>query len=85
MTYRALFVRYLQTGLPDREAKLKAMAEVKGYLTSVRPSMVRSLSTGEEQHEQANEQGVNTVKPLLRQYLDEHADAQQLSVNQLWE
>ncbi len=85
VTYRALFVRYLQTGLPDREAKLKAMAEVKGYLTSVRPSTVRSLSTGDEQHEQANEQGVNTVKPLLRQYLDEHADAQQLSVNQLWE
>jgi hypothetical protein len=28
---------------------------------------------------------MNTVKPMLRQYLDEHAGAQELSVNQLWE
>src|SRR5215470_17003423 len=32
VTYRAVFVRYLQQGLPDREARQKALSEVKGYL-----------------------------------------------------
>src|SRR5258708_4407195 len=33
-TYRAMFVRYLHSGLPDCDAKLKAMSEVKGYLSA---------------------------------------------------
>ncbi len=85
VTYRALFVRYLQSGLPDREAKLKAMADVKGYLTSPRPPGVRALSAGSEQGGQPNGQRPNSMKSVLRRYLDEHSDAEQLSVNQLWE
>src|SRR5260221_7322728 len=30
LIYRAVFVRYLQSGLPDREAKNRALSEVKG-------------------------------------------------------
>ncbi len=85
VTYRALFVRYLQSGLPDREAKLKALADVKGYLTSPRPSGVRALSAGSEQRGQLSGQRPDSTKNLLRRYLDEHAEAGQLSVNQLWE
>jgi hypothetical protein len=85
VTYRALFVRYLQRGLPDREAKLKALADVKGYLTSARPSGVRALSAGSGQTGQVNGQPADSMKNTLGRYLDEHAEAQQLSVNQLWE
>ncbi len=85
MTYRALVVRYLQSGLPDREAKLKALADAKGYLTSARPSGVRALSAGSEQGGQPNGQRPDSMKSTLRRYLDEHSDAEQLSVNQLWE
>src|SRR5258708_13779377 len=45
-TYRAMFVRYLHSGLPDRDAKLKAMSEVKGYLNAGSSSSVRALSSG---------------------------------------
>jgi hypothetical protein len=85
VTYRALFVRYLQSGLPDREAKLKALADVKGYLTSARPSGVRALSAGNEQGGQASGQRPDSMKSVLCRYLDEHSDAEQLSVNQLGE
>ena len=85
VTYRALFVRYLQSGLPDREAKLKALADVKGYLTSARPSGVRALSAGSEQRGQPNGRQSDSMKNMLRRYLDEHSDAEQLSVNQLWD
>ncbi len=85
MTYRALFVRYLQSGVPDREAKVRALADVKAYLTSARPSGVRALSAGNEQGGQANGQRPDSMKSVLRRYLDQHAEAEQLSVNQLWE
>ena len=84
VTYRALFVRYLQRGFPDREAKLKALADVKGYLTSARPSGVRALSAGSEQDRHVNGQRSDSMKNELRGYLDEHVEAEQLSVNQLW-
>ena len=85
MTYRALFVRYLQSGLPDRDARLKALADVKGYLTSARPSGVRALSAGNEQGGQPTGQRPDSMKNVLRRYLDDHTEAEQLSVNQLWE
>ncbi len=85
VTYRALSVRYLQSGLPNREAKLRALADVKGYLTSARPSDVRVLSAGSEQCGQLNGQRSDSMKNMLRRYLDEHSDAEQLSVNQLWD
>ncbi len=85
VTYRALSVRYLQSGLADREARLKALADAKGYLTSAHPSGVRALSAGSEQRGQANGQRPDRLKNVLCRYLDEHAEAEQLSVNQLWE
>ncbi|MCC7452121.1 MAG: hypothetical protein IT324_32250 [Anaerolineae bacterium] len=86
--YRAVFVRYLQSGVPDKEARLRAQAEVKGYLGSgsvlspVQP--VRALSAGSVQTERgANGQPNNGVKATIRAYLAEHPDAVQMSVNQL--
>ncbi len=84
-TYRALFVRHLQSGLPDKDARHKALAEVKGYLSAGRPSGVRSLSAGSGQDGQANGQPENSAKVIVCRYLEQHADAEQLSVNQLWE
>ncbi len=79
--YLAVFVRYLQSGLPDREAKGRALAEVKGYLGSGTMFTVRALSTGSEQA--VNEQPAERVKAKVRAYLVDNPDAVQLSVNQL--
>ncbi len=84
-TYRALFVRHLQCGLPDKDARLKALAEVKGYLSTGRWSGVRSLSAGNGQVGQAGGQPANTAKSIVCRYLEQHSDAEQLSVNQLWD
>src|SRR5262249_33031082 len=53
ITYRAVFVRYLNQGVPDREAKQRALAEVKGYLGAGSSSAVRflSISTGQSGQE----------------------------------
>lgn len=32
IVYRAVFVRYMQTGLDERDARRRALSEVKGYL-----------------------------------------------------
>jgi hypothetical protein len=81
--YRAVFVRYLSLGLPDREAKVRALSEVKGYLGAGTTS-VRALSAGSEQGGQAaNEQPNNGVKGKVRAYLTANPAAAQLSVNQL--
>ena len=61
-TYRALFVRHLQSGLPDRDTRQKALAEVKGYLSAGRPSGVRSLSAGSGHTGQANGQPTDSAK-----------------------
>jgi hypothetical protein len=83
VTYRAVFVRYLNMGVPDRDAKAKALAEVKGYLGGGNTS-VRALSAGSEQTGQgANGQANNGVKGKVRAYLAANPDAAQLSVNQL--
>ncbi len=84
-TYRALFVRHLRSGLPDKDVRQKAMAEVKGYLSAGRPSGVRSLSAGNGQAGHVNEQPANRAKATVCGYLEQHADAEQLSVNQLWD
>ncbi len=78
-------MRHLQSGLPDRDARQKALAEVKGYLSAGRSSGVRSLSAGSGQAEQVNGQPANSAKVTDCRYLEQHADAEQLSVNQLWE
>ncbi len=43
--YRAMFVRYMQQGLQERDARQRAFTEVKGYLGRGNPSGVRLLST----------------------------------------
>ncbi len=86
--YRAVFVRYLQSGLPDKEARLRAQAEVKGYLgggniqSDVQP--VRALSAGSVQAVHPPNGQVSTgVKAKVRTYLADHPEAAELSVNQL--
>src|SRR5260221_3595403 len=84
-TYRAMFVRYLHSGLPDRDAKLKAMAEVKGYLSAGNKSGVRVLSAGAAQPAhgaQENAVQLSGAKASIRAYLDANPDARQLSINQ---
>ncbi len=84
VVYRAVFVRYLQSGLPDREAKLKAVAEVKGYLGAGSMSPVRALSAGRT--ESVQEQGAQAggVKAKIRDYLATNPDAvRQMSISQV--
>jgi len=84
VTYRALFVQYCQTGLPEREARQQALANVKGYLHVQRPSSVRSLSAGNGQTERANGQIANSAKRRVRDYLVECPEISALSVNEVW-
>lgn len=79
-TYRAVFVRYLQQGIPERDARQKALSEVKGYLGRGSSSGVRLLSAGSEQ--KTNEQP-SGVKGKVRAYLAANPDAAQMSINQL--
>lgn len=86
--YRAVFVRYLQQGMAERDARLRAVTEVKGYLgkaSSSAPSGVRLLSAPTGQSEQgANGQlGNGTVKGKVREYLTAHPDTAGQSVNQV--
>jgi len=59
--YRALFVRYLQQGIPERDARQRAFSEVRGYLGKGSPSVsgVRMLSAGSGQNGQESGQQVN--------------------------
>src|SRR6476619_152899 len=56
VTYRALFVRYLQSGLPDKDAKRTAFSDVKGYLSSGNLPAGRALSAGNAQSVQGAQQ-----------------------------
>ena len=80
VVYRAVFVRYMQMGLIEKEARQKATAEVKGYLGS---SSVRLLSAPARQSEQTgqspNGRG-ETVKERVRAYIAEHPEIEQMSV-----
>jgi hypothetical protein len=87
--YRAVFVRYLQQQLPERDARQRAFAEVRGYLGKSSSSGVRLLSAGSGQTGQS-EQGVNghsqngkngTVKQGIRTFLDDHPGLDQQSIN----
>jgi hypothetical protein len=85
-TYRAMFVRYLHSGLPDRDAKLKAMAEVKGYLSAGSSPSVRVLSAGSAQPVRSTQESsvqLSGAKASIRAYLDANPDARQLSINQV--
>src|SRR5258708_10904917 len=85
-TYRAMFVRYLHSGMPDRDAKLKAMAEVKGYLSAGSSSGVRALSSGSVQPIQGvqeNPAQLSGTKASVRAYLNANPGARELSINQV--
>jgi hypothetical protein len=89
VTYRAIFVRYLQAGLNDKEAKLRAGAEVKGFLAAnAVPSVpaVRTLSglSAQAAHlpNSPHEQPVN-AKAKVKDFLLAHPEARSLSINQL--
>src|SRR5258708_37328520 len=85
-TYRAMFVGYLHSGLPDREAKLKAMAEVKGYLSAGNSSGIRVLSAGTGRPEHSTPEisvQLSGTKASIRAYLDANPNAAHLSINQL--
>lgn len=86
--YRAVFVRYLQQ-LPERDARQRAYAEVRGYLGKGSTSGVRLLSAGSGQtgqeanghngHSPNRQNG--TVKQGIRAFLDEHPGLDQQSIN----
>lgn len=86
--YRAVFVRYLQQSLPEKEARKRAMAEVKGYLSAGRSSGVRSLSAGSGQSGQAlanartTSAQLGTIKRNVQAYVDAHPEIIEQSVNQ---
>lgn len=85
VVYRAVFVRYMQAGLDERDARRRSLSEVKGYLVTGRPSAVRLLSEGNGQAGQrghrANEYG--GVKERVREYLDTYPELEGRSVNQV--
>ncbi|MEP7285511.1 MAG: hypothetical protein ABI947_07065 [Chloroflexota bacterium] len=83
LMYRAVFVRYLQQGMVEKDARQRAASEVKGYLGKGYPSAVQLLSAGSGQGEQkANGQG-DSVKQRVNAYLDSNPDLVQQSVNQV--
>lgn len=80
--YRATFVRYMQQGIIEKEARQKAALEVKGYLGSASVRLL-SASTGQSEH---SGQGTNgrgeSVKDRVRAYLTDHPEIREMSVNQ---
>jgi hypothetical protein len=84
VTYRAVFVRYLQQGLTEREARLRTLSEVRGFLKKGNSSGVRMLSAGTGQTEQYPNGQTDSVKGRVRAYLDKNPDVGKLSVNQVF-
>jgi hypothetical protein len=87
LIYRAVFVRYMQQGINEKDARRRAFSEVKGYLAKGSPSAVRllsapSASTGQGANEQADTRAL-TAKERVRSYLDTHPDLTQLSLSQV--
>jgi len=84
VTYRAVFVRYLQSGLPDREARGRAISEVKGYLGASAVSAVRSLSAGSTPPAQAESAQSISTKEKVRTYLTANPDVvRESSINEV--
>jgi len=82
VVYRAVFVRYLQTGLDERDARRRVLSEVKGYLGTGQSSAVRLLSAGTGQSEHRTN-GRHGVKACVREHLDSNPALEALSVNQV--
>ncbi len=83
VVYRAVFVRYLQQGLDQRDARSRATAEVRGYLGKGSLSGVRLLSATTGQQEKRTGGHAGRVKTQVRLYLDAHPDAAALTVRQV--
>jgi hypothetical protein len=97
-TYRAVFVRYLASGLDEHAAQQRASAEVKAYLgrSRTRTSRIRPPSAGRGQNGQPGRNGQSgqpngrrtngrygQVKDAVRAHLDAHPELEPLSVNQV--
>ncbi len=95
VVYRAVYVRYMQQGIAEREARQRAYTEVRGYLGkgSVPTSGTKMLSapntengqSGQENGQQANGRNGHggRVKANIHAHLDAYPDLEQLSVNQV--
>ena len=83
VVYRAVFVRYLQQGIEERDARLRATAEVKGYLGRSSSSPVRLLYAPSGQDEKRTDGQAGRVKTQVQVYLDEHPQVAQLTVRQV--
>jgi hypothetical protein len=93
VVYRAVFVRYMQQGLPERDARGRAAAEVRAYLGRGSASSVRLLyapnghggqngqENGQSERTRSGQRG--SVRDNVRAYLAANPDAAQMSVNQL--
>ncbi len=84
--YRAVFVRYLQQGLPERDCRHRATSEVKGYLGTSSWPTVRLLSAPSAQGVQgAQAAGVQEggIKAKIYAYLAANPDAKQMSINEV--
>lgn len=87
--YRALYTRYMQQGILERDARQRAYTEARGYLGKGSTSAVRQLSapTGQPSENGQSRQGpsgqTGTVKASVRAYLDANPGLDQQSVNQV--
>lgn len=88
VTYRAVFVRYLEQGLSEREARQRAINEVRGYIGG-RNNLshavhLLSAPNGRSEYltERPNGQG-ESVKSRVSAYLDANPNLTKLSVNQV--
>jgi hypothetical protein len=80
-----VFVRYLQQGIEERNARQRAFSEVRGYLGkgSGQASGVRLLSAPNRQNGQPADGQSGRVKAGVHAYLDANPGLDQLSVNQV--
>jgi hypothetical protein len=84
--YRAVFVRYLQQGIAERDARQRSYSEVKGYLGRGNPSGAWLLSApnGQSGHlGNGQSEQVGKVKANVRAHLGANPDLYQLSINQV--
>jgi hypothetical protein len=88
--YRAVFVRYLQQGLQERDTRQRAATEIRGYLGkgSSPASRVRLLSAstgqtpnGQDGHSTNGHNG--GVKQGIRAFLDANPGLKQQLINQV--
>ncbi len=86
LVYRAVFVRYLQSGIPERDARHKAASEVKSYLGRGSSSGVRLLSAPsaqavqDAQRVQPHSAQPNGMKARIHAFLDANPDAMRMSI-----